>query len=167
MELIRINGVEISFPKQGETIFVPIKPVCEVLGIDHSAQIQTLKNHPILASTMVENPTVAADGKERNMLALPLKYFFGWLFTIDARKVKPESAEAVIEYQEKVYTVIYEKFYLEPVMQKSKLLQILEKENEILVLKSQRKDLNSEIKEHEKALELIKASDPTQTKLDF
>jgi hypothetical protein len=167
MELISINGVEISFPKQGETIYVPIKPICEVLGIDAKSQRDGIQNHPILGSVGVQNPSTGSDGKTYDMYCLPLKYFLGWLFTIDPRKVKPESAEAVIQYQEKIHTVIYEKFYLEPVLQKSKLLQILEKENEILVLKSQRKDLNSEIKEHEKALELIKASDPTQTKLAF
>jgi hypothetical protein len=167
MDLVKINEVEISFPMQGETILVPIKPVCEVLGIDHSAQVQTLKNHPILGSTMVESTTVAADGKDRNMLCLPLKYFFGWLFSIDARKVKPEASEAVIAYQEKVYDVIYDKFFLEPVQQKKKLILILEKENQLLGLENERKELNAQIKVVKDQIEEIKITEPSQLQLSL
>jgi P22_AR N-terminal domain len=165
MDLVKINDVEISFPQQGETIFVPIKPICEVLGIDHSAQVQTLKNHPILGSVMVENPTTGSDGKTYQMLNLPLKYFFGWLFSIDARKVKPEASEAVIKYQEKVYDVIYDKFFLEPVQQKKKLILLLEKENQLLMLEGERKELNAQIKIVKQQIEEIKIAEPNQLEL--
>lgn len=165
MNVLVINNVEIEFPMDGETVFVPIKPICEVLGIDHSSQIQTIKTHPILGLTMGENPTVAGDDKKRKMLCLPLKYFFGWLFTIDARKVKPEAADTVIQYQERVYEAIYDKFFLEPVQQKKKLIQILEQEKQILILENQRRDITAEIKVAKQQLEDIKTADPTQLRL--
>ena len=156
MDVVVINDVEIACSKQGEKVLIPIKPICEVLGIHHSSQVTVLKNHPILNSVMVENTTTGSDGKSYQMLNLPLKYFFGWLFSIDARKVKPESADAVIKYQEKVYDIIYEKFFLEPVQQKKKLIMILEKENQLLTLENQRKELNAEIKMVKQQIEEIK-----------
>lgn len=167
MDLIKINEVEINFSKEGEMVFIPIKPICEVLGIDHSVQYQVIKSHPILASTMVENTTVAADGKDRKMLTLPLKYFFGWLFCIDARKVSPDAYEQVIKYQEQVYNIIYDKFFLEPVQQKRKLIMILEKENKLLALENERKELNAQIKSIKGEIEEIKVLQPNQLSLPF
>jgi hypothetical protein len=166
MELT-INEVEINFAKDGEMIFVPIKPICEVLGIDHSSQVATLKNHPILGSVVVENTTTGSDGKRYQMLTLPLKYFFGWLFCIDARKVKPEAAEMVIKYQEQVYNIIYDKFFLEPVQQKKKLIMILEQENKLLGLENERKELNAQIKTIKEKIEEIKVTAPNQLTLPF
>lgn len=167
MEIIKVNEVEIDFPIKGGITYVPIKPICEVLGIDHSAQVAALKNNPILSSVMVENPTTGKDGKTYLMLNLPMKYFFGWLFSIDARKVKPEAYETVIRYQEKVYDLIYDKFYLEPIQQKKKLILILEKETKILNMKANVKDMNAQIKLASEELEEIKITRPDQLSLDF
>lgn len=167
MDIVKINNIEINFSKEGETVFIPIKPICEVLGIDHSAQYQTLKNHPILGSVVVENTTTGSDGKRYQMLTLPLKYFFGWLFCIDARKVSPDASEAVIKYQEEVYNVIYDKFFLEPVQQKRKLIMLLEKENQLLALENERKELNSQIKSVKDQIEEIKITEPNQLMLSL
>lgn len=167
MDLIKINEVEINFFKEGEMVFIPIKPICEVLGIDHSSQISTLKNHPILGSVMVLNTITASDNKQYQMVTLPLKYFFGWLFCIDARKVSPDAYEQVIKYQEQVYNIIYDKFFLEPVQQKRKLIMILEKENKLLALENERKELNAQIKSIKGEIEEIKVLQPNQLSLPF
>lgn len=36
---------------------------------------------------------VAADGKQREMLCLPIRYVFGWLFTINPANVNEEARE--------------------------------------------------------------------------
>jgi hypothetical protein len=43
--------------------------------------------------------SVAGDEKEREMLCLPLKFVFGWLFTIETSRVNEDAQEAVIKYQ--------------------------------------------------------------------
>lgn len=48
MEIIKV----IDLPVSNGYTYVPIKPVCEVLGIDHSTQIQVLRNHPLLGKTL-------------------------------------------------------------------------------------------------------------------
>jgi predicted ATP-binding protein involved in virulence len=63
-----------------------------------------------LSSTMVLSPTVAADGKEREMVCLPQEFIFGWLFTINPKNVKEEAREAVAKYRIECYRALYEHF---------------------------------------------------------
>jgi hypothetical protein len=167
MELIKINSVEISLTKEGENVFVPIKPICEALGIDHSSQFQCIKEHVLLGPTVVQIPTVGGDGKLREMLCLPIKSIFGWLCLIDARKVKPEAFDTVIVWQKKAYEVLYEKYFMEPILQKKKLMRMLELENQMLKLESDRKDINASIKAIKEEYEDVRAKPPTQLGFEF
>ena len=54
---------------------VPIKPICDALGIDAKAQRNRIDRDEILNSTGVIMTSVAADGKEREMYCIPLGYF--------------------------------------------------------------------------------------------
>ena len=105
----KINNVEIVVIRNGSEM-VPVKPICEALGIDFSSQLQKLKNDEILGSTVVMNTTVGADEKNREMVTIPLKFVFGWLFTIDPSRVKPEAKEIVIKYKLACYEALYEYF---------------------------------------------------------
>ena len=106
-----INGVEIyaEVTENGQ-IFVPIKPICTAIGIDSEGQRQRIMRHHILSSTAFTLKAVAEDGKEREMLCLPLEYIYGWLFTIDANQVAESRREAVGKYQHECYDVLYRHF---------------------------------------------------------
>lgn len=106
----KINGVEIVTVDRDGEIFVPIKPVCDAIGIDDRAQRDKIQSDDILASTGVLSTSVAADGKEREMYCLPLKYVYGWLFTINPKNVAPEAREAVTRYRRECYDVLYDHF---------------------------------------------------------
>ena len=85
-EIAKVNNVAImagNDPKQ----LVPIKPICDALGIDAKAQRNRIDRDEILSSTGVIMTSVAADGKEREMYCIPLRYVFGWLFSIDTNRV--------------------------------------------------------------------------------
>lgn len=106
-----INGIEIAAAiDENSNIFVPVKPICQALTIDFSAQAQHIKRHYLLSSTVVTITTVAADEKEREMLCLPLEYIYGWLFTIDAGQVAESRRETVANYQLECYKALYEHF---------------------------------------------------------
>ena len=106
----KINGVDIVTVERDGEIFVPIKPICEAIGIDARAQRDKIQSDEILGSTGVLSTLVAADGKEREMYCLPLRYVYGWLFTINPKNVAPEAREAVAVYRRKCYDVLYEHF---------------------------------------------------------
>lgn len=107
----RVNEVDIIII-DGEEKRVAVKPICDALGIDYSTQVQRLKSDPILGSVMGLNPTTGADGKQYEMLTIPFKFVFGWLFRIDSRNVKEESRETVLKYQLHCYNALYNSLFL-------------------------------------------------------
>lgn len=165
MNEIIINEVTFHCPQEDGMVFVPIRPLCDALGIAHQTQHEVVKNHPIWGPTVTPRVTVGGDGKQREMACIPLKYAFGWLMGIDARLVKPESYESVIRYQEAAYDALYDRFFLEPAMQKRKLMLMLEKENAILNAELQKKELNMRIKQMRVELSELKATEPSQLAL--
>lgn len=105
----KINNVEIVIIENGSKL-VPIKPICEALGISHKPQIERLKEDPILNSVVTLSMTTGSDGKQYEMVTIPFKFVFGWLFRIDSRNVKEEAREAVLKYQVECYDALYNHF---------------------------------------------------------
>lgn len=135
-EIAKVNNVAIMAGNDSKKL-VPIKPICEALGIDIESQRKKIKEHPILSSTAVLSTVVASDGKAREMYCIPFEFVFGWLFTINPANVKETSRESLIKYQQECYHVLYEYFasYASFVNQKQKRqaedwarIQILKKE---------------------------------------
>jgi hypothetical protein len=77
--------------------YVAMRPIVDGMGIDWKTQERKLKSR--FASTVVIMPTVALDGKQREMLCLPLEKLPAWLLTINPRKVNPAIRANVERYQ--------------------------------------------------------------------
>ncbi len=106
-----INGVEISaVTDETHNIFVPVKPICQAIGIDHDAQRQRIKRHRKLSSVAVTITATGADGKSYEMLALPLQYVYGWIFSIDLSMVAESALPTVEKYQDECYDILYHHF---------------------------------------------------------
>lgn len=90
------------------TVYVPVRPICERLGIDWSGQRQRIMRDAVLSKYFVGvTPTKSGRGNP-NMKALPLEYLNGWLFGINASRVNEDVRGQVIRYQEDCYKVLYE-----------------------------------------------------------
>ena len=105
----KINNVEIVIVEDGEKR-VPIKPICEILGVDFSSQLQRIKNDEILGSVVGLSPTTGADKKQYEMQTIPFRFVFGWLFTINPKNVSPEAKENVIKFKLECYNALYNHF---------------------------------------------------------
>lgn len=90
--------------------FVAMRPIVEALGLDWSSQNKRINRNPALSATVVVMTTVAEDGKDREMVTLPFELFQGWLFTLDASRVKPEIQEKLLAYQLECYGVLHSYF---------------------------------------------------------
>ncbi|MFZ4547996.1 MAG: phage antirepressor N-terminal domain-containing protein [Bacteroidales bacterium] len=108
--IAKVNDVDILII-EGDEKRVALKPICDALGIDYSTQVQRIKDDPILGSTVGLSPTVGADEKQREMVTIPFKFVFGWLFRIDSRNVKEESRESVLKYQLHCYNALYNSLF--------------------------------------------------------
>ncbi|NJL06212.1 MAG: hypothetical protein HC911_15165 [Chloroflexaceae bacterium] len=87
-------------------IVVPVRPVCEVLGINWPPQWQRIRRDTVLQTTVIEVITVARDGKRRKMAALPIEFLHGWLFGITDTQVKAEYREKITLYRRECFTVL-------------------------------------------------------------
>ena len=105
-----INNVNIVVMQDGKMPLVPIKPICDALGVDYSGQHQKLKDDEFYSSTMGLSPTVGADKKVREMASLPLKYALLWLGSINPKNVAPDAKESVMRYKEACANALYDHF---------------------------------------------------------
>nr|UVY10099.1 MAG: hypothetical protein [Bacteriophage sp.]UWF99753.1 MAG: hypothetical protein [Bacteriophage sp.]UWH98606.1 MAG: hypothetical protein [Bacteriophage sp.] len=106
--IARVNNVDIM--SISDERLVPIKPICEALGIDSEAQRQKIQSHYLLAPTALLCKAVGADGKQREMFCLPMEYIFGWLLTINPANVVEEKRQNLMAYQTECYKVLFEHF---------------------------------------------------------
>ncbi|RUM47821.1 MAG: hypothetical protein DSY80_00545 [Desulfocapsa sp.] len=87
-----------SIKKDGVVYFVP-RTICNNLGLNWSAQFRRIKRDDMLGSTVAVMATVADDGKIRETVCLPKKFLNSWLTTINAKRVRPETREALLAYK--------------------------------------------------------------------
>lgn len=106
----KINGIDIMTVEKDGEIYVPIKQICEAIGIDAKNQRYKIQSDDLFASVGVIITSTGSDGKNYDMFALPLKFIYGWLATINPGKVAPEAREAVSRYRRECYEVLYDYF---------------------------------------------------------
>ncbi len=109
-KITTINGVEIYAETTENGIFVPIKPICEALGIAFERQYSKLQEDDILSSVVTLTVTTGAGGENREMVCLPLEYVYGWLFTINPKNVAESARESVTRYRRECYDALYGHF---------------------------------------------------------
>ena len=164
--LSKINKVALLVVSQDKEKFVPIKPICQILGIDFSSQLKKIKEDEILSSTMVVLPTVAFDEKTREMSVLPYKYIFGWIFKINAKNVKTETKENVVKYQKMCYDVLFNHFIEAQTFLEQKFEIVSQIEQEEKNIKENFATAKDELKKVQKRLSDIKKMTLEQWKAD-
>lgn len=105
----QINSINIVMVQNGEKR-IAIKPICEVLGVNYSTQLEKLKNDDFLKSVVSLRGTTGSDGKEYQMMTIPYMYVFGWLFTINPKNVREEARETVLKYKMECYQALFNHF---------------------------------------------------------
>lgn len=111
--LAKINDVEIQVVENNSERLVPVKPICEALGIAYEPQFTKLKEDEFLSSVITLSITTGSDGKQYEMSCLPFEFVFGWLFTINPKNVKEEAREAVTKYRIECYRALFN-YFTEP-----------------------------------------------------
>ncbi len=94
-----------------QVVYVPIRPICDFLGVAWSPQRRRINRDPILSEALTSvTVTVTESGQRGQMLCLPIDYLNGWLFGINANRVKVEIRENVLRYQRECYRVLADMF---------------------------------------------------------
>lgn len=104
---VPFNGQQIITAMAAGVVYVAMKPIVENLGMSWGTQQQKLMKQ-LDKFNCIHMNMVAADGKLRKLLCLPLKKLNGWLFSINPEKVRADIRDKLIKYQEECFTVLYD-----------------------------------------------------------
>lgn len=80
----------------GEPMVV-FRPAVEAIGLDYSTQLRKLRDRSW--ANRRDIPTVAEDGKTRQMAAVDVRTFLMWLATVNENKVSAEARPTLVAYQ--------------------------------------------------------------------
>jgi hypothetical protein len=105
-----IKGVRVTRSPSGNSEFyVPLRQLCDYLGVSYTGQRERINRDAVL-SKKLETIQIATTGGPQDMQCLQLDYLNGWLFGINANRVKETIRERVIRYQEECYLILRDAF---------------------------------------------------------
>ena len=87
--------------------YVAVRPICDYLGVSWSGQRRRINRDAVLTRSAATVRMTAADGKQRDMLALPLKHLPGWLFGLDPSRAREEVRGRLTLYREECFEVLW------------------------------------------------------------
>lgn len=95
--------------------YVVMRPVVDNMGLAWQSQHAKMVDKFKATVTMIV--TVGEDGRKREMLALPLRKFPAWLYTLNPSKVAPALRAKIIRYQDECDEVLW-RYWTEGVVAK-------------------------------------------------
>jgi hypothetical protein len=101
---LKFNGKNLLFVSIDGTFWVAIKPICDALGLNTNRIYKNLKSDLILKDVVANQPMRDTKNRLQNMVALPEKYVYGWLFSVNS------GSDALQQYKKKCYDLLYEHF---------------------------------------------------------
>lgn len=97
-----------------QEIYVPLRPLCEYLGLNWSGQLQRLRRDEVLGPALqfvcVTHTNSAGDP---NMICLPLELLPGWLFGISTSRVRDELQPKITQYRRECFKVLWRAFQIQ------------------------------------------------------
>lgn len=104
---VPFNGQQVLTAVAAGVTYVAMRQIVENIGIDGTGQSVKLRKMKGKFNCR-DISMVAADGKIRKLLCLPLKKLNGWLFSINPEKVRADIRDKLIQYQEECFTVLHD-----------------------------------------------------------
>ena len=84
---------------------VAMKPIVEAIGLQWEAQLKRIKRHPVMSQGVFIMNT-PSNGGDQQTTCLPLDMLNGWLFGVDASRVRPQIRDTLIQYQRECYAAL-------------------------------------------------------------
>lgn len=108
---VEFYGDELTAVRAADgSIYVPVRPICRLLGLNWDGQRRRILRDAVLSEEVQGVVVTTTPGGKQEMTCLPLDYISGFLFGVNANRVKPELRERVILYQRECYRVLNEAF---------------------------------------------------------
>ncbi|MGJ8518506.1 hypothetical protein LMG33810_002881 [Carnimonas sp. LMG 33810] len=109
--VVSFYGHDLVTVRANGNIRVAMKPITDAIGLQWEAQLKRIKRHAVLSTCMsIMDIQLPNDTQRREVVTLPLEMLNGWLFGIDANRVKPEIRDTLLMYQRECFKVLFEHF---------------------------------------------------------
>ena len=108
IKTIDFNGQSLLTIEKDGVHYAAVKPIAENIGLDWRGQNQRIERDDVLNSVACMIHATGSDNKKYEMLCLPIDYLNGWLFGVDAKRVKPEVKAPLIQYKMQCYKVLHD-----------------------------------------------------------
>jgi hypothetical protein len=99
--LLKFDGRYLPYAVIDETVYIAIRPICDAIGVEYSRQYKKVKKDRILSRALYICTMRDPEKKLRKYIALPERYIYGWLFTINT------NSDALYEYKVKCHDVLH------------------------------------------------------------
>jgi hypothetical protein len=115
MTIVPFNGEAVEAIQRDGDVWIPLRRVCENLGVDIDSQRKRLSDADRSPwATTVIMTVVAADGKNREAFCLHLDVVPMWLATIDVSRVRESVRPKLLAYQKECARVLRDHFFGKP-----------------------------------------------------
>lgn len=104
-KFLEFNGKRIAILLADGTWWVAVKPICDALDVNYNRAYQNIQTDDILSQLFAKQQTVGADKKVREMICLPEKFIYGWLFSLRS------DSDGLLIYKRKCYEVLFDHFH--------------------------------------------------------
>lgn len=154
----------------GGAVFVPVRPLIERLGVDWGGQRRRINRDPVLSSEVRTVDVTSTEGTRqvtRGVLCLPLEFISGFLFGLNADRVRKDLRDEVIRYQRECHKVLAEAFqerrltsdptFDELMAQDTPEARAVRMAEAVLQLARNQLMMRSQIEDHGRRLEAIEA----------
>lgn len=108
IQTIEFNGQSLITIEQNGIHYAAVKPIAENIGLAWDSQFRRIKRDDVLSSVVAMMAITGNDGKTYEMMCLPIEFLNGWLFGVDAKRVKPEVKAPLIQYKMQCYKVLHD-----------------------------------------------------------
>lgn len=89
-ETLTFNDINIPIPANYEVLYVPVKPICQIIDTDYKKQDNWLKKDEYFSQLYTLRYTTGADGKRYKMRCLPMIDVATWVASIGNDNKTPE-----------------------------------------------------------------------------
>ncbi len=108
MQLFNFRGEPLEVVMRGSDLFVSVRRVCEVLGVDPPMQIEKIKTKSWASHVMITS--VLEDGRAYPQFMLHIKSLPMWLATISPTKVAKAARSKLLAFQKEAADVLADHF---------------------------------------------------------
>ena len=149
-------GKEITLVDNNGVAYVAMREIVEGIGLDWKGQHKKLMEQSEKFNCG-HITTVAKDGKNCEMLCIPIKKLNGWLFGLNPNKVRADLKERLENYQEECFLALWD-YWTEGIARrdeiKNKMIAWQEKKTVYKATSSQKGKALQECKQQKAALDL-------------